>query len=155
VATTILGAAAWGVLARQEADRHEPPAASPASQPSPAAPTVQPLGLPAAPPSSPGNPSRLEGRWVGDGDAGHLFLDVHNAYLDLWQGVGQQQDAPTTRRFITVVGNRFDVRSPLEPREVATYRWRIVGERLRFELRESTPRALTLLDGVPFTRVRE
>ena len=155
MAATILGGVAWGVVVRLEGERHELPAAAPAAPPPPRSPTVQPRALPAGPPPSVRYPSRLEGRWVGDGDSGHLLLFVHNAYLDLWQGVGQQQDAPTTRRFITVVGNRFDVRSPLEPREVATYRWRIVGERLRFELRESTPRALTLLDGVPFTRVRE
>ena len=128
---------------------------TPALQPPPPASTVQSRALPAGPPSSVRYPSRLEGRWVGDGDSGHLLLFVHNAYLDLWQGVGQQQDAPTTRRFITVVGNRFHVRTPGEPGEVATYGWRIVGDRLRFELRETTPKALTLLGGVPFTRVRE
>jgi hypothetical protein len=154
VAAAVLVVAAWGVAARLEADRHEPPA-SPLSPPPSAAPAVQPRALPAGPPSSARDRSRLEGRWVGDGRSGHLLLYVHDAYLDLWQGVGQQQDAPTTRRLVTVAGHHVDVGSAGQPGEVATYRWRILGDRLRFELRESTPMALTLLGGVPFTRVRD
>jgi hypothetical protein len=92
---------------------------------------------------------------VADGRAGHLLLFIHNAYLDLWQGVGQQQDAPTTRRFIAVAGNRVRVRTSGDSGEVATYRWERTGRRLIFDLVEQTPKALALPDGLSFRPLRD
>jgi hypothetical protein len=150
VVVVVVGLATWGLLANQGAD--DP--ARPAAQPPPPAATVVSRALPTGPPPWVRYPSRLEGRWVADGHSGHLLLFIHNAYLDLWQGVGQQQDAPTARRFITVFGNRVLVRTT-GGGEVATYRWERSGGRLTFDLIEQTPSALDLLDGLSFRAVRD
>jgi hypothetical protein len=151
LAAVVIGLATWGVVANKEAQ--DP--AQPAAQPPPPAATVPSRALPSGPPPSVRYPSRLEGRWVADCRSGHLLLFIHDAYLDLWQGVGQQQDAPTTRRFITVAGNRVSVRTSGDAGEVATYRWGRTGGRLTFDLVEQTPKSLSLLDGLSFSAVRD
>jgi hypothetical protein len=151
VAAAVLGLATWGVLASRGAQ--DP--ARPAAKPPPPAATVPSRALPSGPPPWVRYPSRLEGRWVADGRSGHLFLFIHNAYLDLWQGVGQQQDAPTTRRFITVVGDRVFVRTSGDSADVATYSWERTERRLTFDLVEQTPKSLSVLDGLSFREVRD
>ena len=145
---TVIGLATWGLLFNRGQDP-----ARPAAQPPPPAATVPSRALPSGPPPWVRYPSPLEGRWVADGRSGHLVLFIHNAYLDLWQGVGQQQDAPTTRRFIIVIGNRVSVRTSGDSGEVATYRWEKSEGRLTFDLVEQTPKALSLLDGLSFREV--
>ncbi|MEO6510505.1 MAG: hypothetical protein ABIO16_05905 [Nocardioides sp.] len=151
VVAAVVGLGGWGLSVGHAAQ--DPP--RPAAHPPALVATVPPRALPSGPPPGVRYPSRLEGRWVVDGRAGHLFLVIHDTYLDLWQGVGQQQDAPTARRFITVLGDRVFVRSSGDPVEAATYRWQRGGGRLTFDLVEQTPEALSLLDGLSFSHVRE
>jgi hypothetical protein len=51
---------------------------------------------------------------------------------------------------MVVVGDRVHVRVLGEPAEVATYRWRISGGRLSFELVEQTPKSSSMLAGLTF-----
>jgi hypothetical protein len=94
----------------------------------------------------------MEGRWVSPGSAGQTTLVIHNAYLDLWQGVGQQQGRPLTHRVMFVSGDRVHVRTPGEPGEVATYEWRIDDDRLTFRLVDRTPKSASMLAGLVFER---
>lgn len=148
LAAAVLALVAWAVVARISADGQQEPAAAPASRTASTASPAQPLG----PPPWVRYPTALEGRWVTEEAAGHVTLLISNAYLDIWQGIGQQQGRPLTRRTITVLGNRVYVRTLGDPGEVATYRWRISGERLTFELVEQTPKSPSLLAGLTFDR---
>jgi hypothetical protein len=143
----VLGLVAWGVVARLSAGDEEAPAAAP---PPPAAST--PSGaLPMGSPPWVRYPTPLEGRWVSGGPH-RVTLVIHNAYLDVWQGVGQRQGAPFARRVIVVVGDRIHVRAPGDSVEVTTYRWRISGKRLTFELVDQAPESTSGLAGALFER---
>ena len=148
VTVIVLGLVAWGVVARLSADGEQAPAASPP-------PAVAPSSTPAltlGPPPWVRYPTPLEGRWVSTRGPGRTTLLIHNAYLDLWQGVGQQQGLPLARRVIVVVGDRVHLRALGDPGEVATYRWRLEGDRLSFRLVERTPQSAAMLAGRTFER---
>ena len=50
-------------------------------------------------------------------------------------------------------GHRVHVRPSTDRAESATYRWRIRGDRLTFELVETTPKAALQLESLAFHRV--
>ena len=147
-----VGLLAWAVVARLSAGDPETPAAAPP----PPAPSSSPRMVATGPPPWVRYPTPLEGRWVSNGASGQatdrLTLVIHNAYVDLWQGIGQQQGRPLTRRVMLVVGDRVHLRTPGDPGEVATYHWRISGERLTFELVDQTPKSASMLSDLTFHR---
>ena len=143
-----LGLVAWALVARLAGSDEEAPAGAP---PPPAAAT-QSYRLPLGPPPWVRYPTPLEGRWRSDGAPGEVILNIHNAYIDVWQGIGQAQGLPSLRRVMLVVGDRVHLRAPGQRIEVATYRWRISAGRLSFELVEQTPRAPSMLGGLTFVQ---
>ena len=150
VTLVVVGLFAWGLVARLSAGDPETPAAAPP----PPAPSFSPQVVALGPPPWVRYPTPLEGRWVSDEAPGQatsrLTLVIKNTYLDLWQGIGQQQGRPLTRRTMFVVGHLVSVHTPGAMDEVATYRWRISGERLSFELIDKTPEAAAMLAGLTF-----
>jgi hypothetical protein len=144
----VLGLVVWGVVARLSTDGEHPP---PAAPPPPAA-SSSTTALTLGPPPWVRYPTPLEGRWVSTRGPRQATLVVHNAYLDLWQGTGQRQGLPLTHRVMVVVGDRVHVRTPGDPSEVATYQWRIKGQRLTFELVDKTPKSAAMLEGLTFER---
>jgi hypothetical protein len=146
----VIGLAAWGLSVRMSADDPEQPAAAPS--PGPASAGSEPLTL--GPPPWVRYPTPLEGRWVGAGPSGRFTLVIRNAYVDLWQGVGQSQGRPSNRRVMVMVAERVYLWPPGDRDAVATYRWRIVGDRLSFELLEQSPSATATLAGLRFVRER-
>ena len=155
LALALLG---WGVFARLSGP--EDPGAS-AAGPSPpgrsassseSSPTARPVVI--QPPPWVRYPTPLEGRWVGDGSLGRVTLVISNSRLTLYDGTQQQGEARTLGfRTITVSGHRLYVRPSTDRAESATYRWRIRGDRLTFELVESTPKAGLQLESLAFHRV--
>jgi hypothetical protein len=148
ITVIVLGLVAWPVVARLSVDGEKAPAAAPPPTATSSSTRVQTLG----PPPWVRYPTRLEGRWVSTSGSGRTILVIHNAYLDLWQGTGQQQGRPLTRRVMVVAADRVHVRPPGDAGEVATYRWRIEGDRLSFRLVERTPKSASMLDGRTFHR---
>jgi len=150
VTVVVIGLIAWALVARLWAGDPETPAAAPP----PPAPSPSLRVVATGPPPWVRYPTPLEGRWVVDEASAQatnrLTLVIQNTYLDLWQGVGQQQGRPLTRRMMFVVGDRVHLHTPGAPGEVATYRWRISGERLSFELVDKTPKAASMLAGLTF-----
>ena len=99
-------------------------------------------------------PTPLEGRWVGDGAPGPVTLVISNSRLTLFDGTQRQGAAHTLGfRTITVSGHRVHVRTSTDRAETATYRWRIRGDRLTFELVETTPKAALQLESLAFHRL--
>jgi hypothetical protein len=99
-------------------------------------------------------PTPLEGRWVGDGSRGRVTLVISNARLTLLDGTQRQGVARTLgSRTITVSGHRVHVRPSTDRAATATYRWRIRGDDLTFELVESTAKAGLPLESLAFHRV--
>lgn len=91
---------------------------------------------------------------MGDGSLGRVTLVISNSRLTLYDGTQRQGEARTLGfRTITVTGHSLYVRPSTERAESATYRWRIRGDRLTFELVESTPKAALQLESVAFHRV--
>ena len=150
VTLVAVGLVAWALLARLSVGAPETPAAAPP----PPAPRSSPRMVALGPPPWVRYPTPLEGRWVIDEASGQassrLTLVIQNTYLDLWQGIGQQQGRPLTRRMMFVIGNRVHVHTPGAPGEVVTYRWRISGDRLSLELIDKTPKATAMLAGLTF-----
>jgi hypothetical protein len=146
IAATVLGLVTWSVVARLSGDGEQ---AAPAAAPRTAPRLSSTPRLTLGPPPWVRYPTPLEGRWVSPGQT---ILVIHNAYLDLWQGVGQQQGRPLTHRVMFVVGDRVHVRTPGEPGEVATYEWRIEDDRLSFHLVDRTPKSASMLAGLVFER---
>ena len=144
----VLGLVAWAVVARLSASDGEAPAGAP---PPPAASTPS-RAVPTGPPPWVRYPTPLEGRWLSDGASGEVILNIHNAYIDVWQGIGQAQGLPSLRRVMVVVGDRVHLRAPGDQSEVATYRWRISAGRLSFELVARTPQSSPMLAGLTFVR---
>jgi len=144
----VVGLVVWAVVARLSEGDAETPAAAP-PQPTPSS-SVHPM--PTGPPPWVRYPTPLEGRWVSAEDSGRLTLVIHNAYVDVWQGTGQQQGLPVARRTMVVVGDLVHIRPPGDAGEVATYRWRITGDRLTFELVDQTTKSASMLAGRTFER---
>jgi hypothetical protein len=114
--------------------------------------TARPVVIP--PPPWVRYPTPLEGRWVGDGSRGRVTLVISNSRLTLLDGTQRQGVARTLgSRTITVSGHRVHVRPSTDRAETATYRWRIRGDNLTFELVESTPKAGLPLESLEFHRV--
>ncbi len=153
--------AAWAALAKLSGGGAGEPAVAPLTAPGSPSSSVssisssapaRPVVIP--PPPWVRYPSALEGRWVGVGAEGLLTLVVSNARLTLFVGTEQRPEARTLGlRTITVSDHRVHVRPSTDRGETATYRWRIRGDRLSFELLEATPKAALRLDSVPFDRV--
>jgi hypothetical protein len=143
----IVGLAAWGLVVRASEGGTETPAAAPS--PPPAA-LAAPRAVPTGPPPWVRYPTPLEGRWVAADASDRVILVIHDTYIDVWQGVGQQQGLPLARRIMVVVGDRVQLRTPGDRGEVATYRWRISGERLSFELVDQTPKSASMLARLTF-----
>jgi hypothetical protein len=141
VTLVLLGLVAWAVVAKLSGGEDGAPAAAPPSLPSPTA-AADPTPTP--PPPWVRYPNLLEGRWTGDSG---LTLVVDNARLTL-------TDVTHYRwlRYIRIEGQRLHVRPPSNPDELATYRWRIRGDRLTFRLLERTPRAALRLETLTFRR---
>ena len=144
----VLGLLVWALVARLSAGDEEAPAAAP---PPPAASTPS-RAVPLGPPPWVRYPTPLEGRWVSVGAPDPVTLVIHNAYVDVWQGIGQAQGLPLLRRVMLVVGDHVYLWTLGARSEVATYRWRISGDRLSFELVEQTPKAPSMLAGLTFVR---
>jgi hypothetical protein len=147
VTLVVLGLVAWGVVAKHSGEETGPPAAAP---PSPAATTsTQPAGNPTSIPPPPWvrYPNPLEGRWRGAGPVGRLTLAIANARLSLVAAEGDR-----SVRYIRVEGHRVYVRPVGDDAELATYRWQITGDRLRFRLLERTAKATLRLEALTFHR---
>ena len=138
-AVVLAGLVAWAVFVQLGADDKErAPAAAPLT---PRATAVS------TPPPWVRYPSPLEGSWTAD--SGRLRLVVDNARLTL-------TDVTHYRwlRFIRVEGHRLHVTPATGEGELATYRWRIRGDRLTFRLLERTPDAALRLEELTFHRAR-
>ena len=149
VTLVLVGLIAWGAVAKISGADPEPPAAAPpASSPAPSSfPSDAPLSLEIAPPLWVRYPNALEGRWRGDGPVGRLTLTIANARLTLTGG-----STDRSVRTIRVDGRRVHVAPLGDEGELATYRWRIHGDRLTFRLLERTPKAALRLESLKFRR---
>jgi hypothetical protein len=145
VTLVVLGLVAWAVVAKVSGGDGATPAAAP-PQPTPTS-TPHPAGNPVAIPPPPWvrYPSPLEGSWTAD--SGRLTLVVDNARLTLTDITHYR-----SLRYIRVEGHRLHVRPPSSDDELATYRWQITGDRLRFLLLERTGKAVLRLEELTFHR---
>jgi hypothetical protein len=154
----ILVLAAWGLWVRSTDDEPRGPSAVPTSQnrstdsrptsPGAFSTILRPIRI--GPPPWVRYATPLEGRWVADGGSGRVTLVVKNASFDVWQGVGQRQGMPTTHREMIVRDDRVTIHVRGSDEELATYRWRISGDRLTFEPVDPTVEAAALLAGLSF-----
>ena len=146
VTLVVLGLVAWAVVAKISGGDPVAPAAAPL--PPSVTSTSTPAGSPAqvAPPPWVRYPNPLEGRWRGAGAAGRLTLTIANERLALSGG------ADRSERHIRVEGHRVYVRPIGDDTELATYRWQITGDRLRFRLLERTAKAALRLEALTFHR---
>ena len=145
VTLVVLALIVWAVVAKISDGDLDTPAAAP-PQPSPTT-TPSPAGNSGAIPPPPWvrYPNPLEGSWTAD--SGRLTLVVDNARLTLTDITHYR-----SLRYIRVEGHRLHVRPPSSDDEVATYRWDITGDRLRFRLVERTPKAALRLEALTFHR---
>lgn len=95
-------------------------------------------------------PTRLEGRWVAGKGPGRVALVVSNASFDVLKEVGQRQGHPALHRTMVVFGDQVLLRTPGDRDDVSTYRWRVAGDRLTFELVRQTPGVRLGLAGLTF-----
>jgi hypothetical protein len=157
VAVLVVALAAWGFWVRSNDDDQRP------SDVAPPVPTSRPTSpgafstilrpIRTGPPPWVRYETPIEGRWVADDGPQRVTLVVKNASFDLWQGAGQRQGLPTTRRTMNVREDRVTIHSPGDDGELATYRWRISGDRLTFEPVEPFPETAALLAGLSFRSV--
>ncbi len=147
VTLVVLGLVAWAVVAKVSGGDTDAPAAAP-PPPSPTS-TSTPAGRPMQIPPPPWvrYPNPLEGRWRGAGPVGRLTLAIANARLSLVAAEGDR-----SVRYIRVEGHRVYVRPIGDDAELATYRWQIRGDRLRFQLLERTAKAALRLEALTFHR---
>ena len=148
VTLVVLALVAWAVVAKISGGDPEAPAAAP-PPPSPTS-TSTPAGRPAEIPPRRRwvrYPNPLEGRWRGAGPVGRLTLAIANARLSLVAAEGDR-----SVRYIRVEGHRVYVRPIGDDTELATYRWQITGDRLRFRLLERTAKAALRLEALTFHR---
>ena len=99
-------------------------------------------------------PTPLEGRWVAGKGPGRVTLVVSNASFDVVSEVGQRQGHPTLHRTMVVFGDQVLLRKPGDRDDIATYRWRVTGDRLTFELVRQTPAVPLELAGLDFLSAR-
>jgi hypothetical protein len=147
VTLVVVGLVAWAVVAKASGEGPGAPTAAP-PQSSPSS-TPTPAGRPPliAPPPWVRYPTPLEGRWRGAGPVGRLTLDIADARLSLIAAEGDR-----SVRYIRVEGHRVYVRPVGDDAELATYRWQIDGDRLRFRLLERTAKAALGLEALTFRR---
>jgi len=143
VALVVVALVAWTAYPRLTADD----AGTPAAAPPPPATSERPVRpVDPGPPQWVRYPSELEGSWTTD--SGRLTLVIANARLTLTDTSHYR-----SLRFIRVAGHRVHVRpSGQDDGELATYRWRIAGDRLTFRLLERTPQAALRLEELTFRR---
>jgi hypothetical protein len=142
-AVVLVGLLAWAAYARLIGDDPGTPAAAPLP---PA--TSEPQARPPSPGPPPWvrYPSPLEWSWTTD--SGRLTLVIANARLTLTDTTHYR-----SLRYIRIAGHRVHVQpSGQGYGELATYRWRIAGDRLTFRLLERTPKAALRLEELTFHR---
>ena len=134
LALAVLGLGVWGLAVKSGQDEPNVPAAAPSTG---TFSTLHPALI--GPPPWVRYETPIEGRWVAGAGSGKVTLLVRNAYVDLWQGVGQRQGQPSTRRVMVMMGDRVYLRRPGDNDQVATYRWQITRDHLTFELDDEDP----------------
>ena len=147
VTLVVLGLVVWAVVAKISGGEVALPAAAPPPPTPTSTSTPNPAGNPVVTPPPPWvrYPTPIEGSWTAD--SGRLTLVVDNARLTL-------TDVTHYRwlRYIRLEGHRLYVRPPSGDDELATYRWQIRGESLRFRLLERTAKAALRLEELTFHR---